>query len=197
MKIDFIFYSDDSDIGVVCTEKLVVPIIALLRKYPDRINSEILKDLESRCRYLLNNKKMTDYFIEKYVVGDTIEESDYCLIAKPLMVLYPQKKDLFSYICGDDNFEELAKCSDTDFVSWLLFFMVDDDNAEKFKIPGEQIFLVAKELAERGDSAGFIYIASVYYERGDKALAFKYFYEAEKLGINSKEFIKILDGINI
>ena len=61
----------------------------------------------------------------------------------------------------------------------------------------EQIFLVAKELAERGDGAGFIYIASVYYERGDKALAFKYFNEAEKLGINSKEFIEILDGINI
>ncbi len=197
MKIDFIFYSDDYAVGVVYTEKLLAPGIALLRKYPNCINSEVLEDLKSRCRFLLNDKKMTDYLRKKYDVCDfIIDESDCSLIAK-LFTTYYKKSDLLLYISGDDNFEELAKCSDTDFVFCMFSLMWKVGNIKKFKIPYEQIFLVAKVLAERGNGAGYILVASVYYKSGDKDLALQYFNEAEKLGINSKVFIEILDNINI
>lgn len=41
MKIDFIFYSDNYAVGVFYTDKLLIPGIALLRKYSTHVSSEI------------------------------------------------------------------------------------------------------------------------------------------------------------
>jgi len=196
MKIDFIFYSDNYAVGVFYTDKLLIPGIALLRKYSTHVSSEILKDLQSRCHYLINNKKITDYLKNKYNVGDPVDESDWELLAKIFIMFYP-KQNLLAYVSGDDNFEELAKCSDTEFATALFSVLLEDNLDDEFKIPKNQKFLVAKVLAERGVDVGYIYVASCYYSGSfvnkDKALALKYFEEAEKLGINSKYFIELLD----
>ena len=61
MKIDIIIYSKHTAVGVVLITALEFCGIAYIQEFSNKIDNEILKQLENKCRWIIEDSKTAEY----------------------------------------------------------------------------------------------------------------------------------------
>lgn len=185
MKIDLIFYFENAAVGIIYLKEWPIPFISLLRRYEKGINNEILKELANKCKWLIEDREKTNYFINNYGYENgniAINNNDWMKFAE---VYIQQSKGLTSkqILEHDNNYEELVKCSDTEFVDMFFYLLLEYPE----KIPETQLFLIAKNLCDRGVSYAYAYTSMFYYVgigvKKSKNKAKEYMKKAEALNV--------------
>ncbi len=166
MLIDIIVYSDEAAVGIVLLNTLEVYGVSFIRQYEKKIDEGILKEFGDECYWLINDPEITKYLQDKYKSGDVFNLEDALYIAF-LLKKYCKGMSINQLQEQDYNYAELAKYSDTDFVTFLFYSLMHNDENLKNCMSDESLatqrFELAKILYERKTPEGFCYLSEFYY----------------------------------
>ena len=203
MKIDIIIYSKHTAVGVVLITALEFCGIAYIQEFSNKIDNEILKQLENKCRWIIEDSKTAEYLKNNYESGCFLKLDDFnkyiCVLYKKFYWSRVHKKELIEH---DNNYAELAKYSDTDFIIILQELLFKKEENLKKRITNEDLakqrINIAKILCERKSIYGFCYL-SIYYNIGygtkkSNKMALDCINKAKEIGFDISDWLSFFDN---